>query len=112
LTEHVDIDKNNITSAAVSHEAGFDRGYLKKAREQHKPLIAKIEAQRTSNKGSSTSSAELLRRAKNKEQRAIANLNEANKKIAMTLTQNLQLVSRVRELENQLSHYQNTLDLK
>ncbi|MGV8268192.1 hypothetical protein ACV334_36805, partial [Pseudomonas aeruginosa] len=30
--------------STVSHEAGFDRGYLNKSRNTHLPLLAKIEA--------------------------------------------------------------------
>lgn len=44
ISDHVGIESHKITAGIVSVEAGFDRGYLKKSRSYHKPLIARIEA--------------------------------------------------------------------
>ena len=44
VIEHIGIAKSKITAGIVSVEAGFDRGYLKKARSAHAPLISMIEA--------------------------------------------------------------------
>ena len=43
---HVGLDTSKITAGIVSYEAGFDRGYLKKSRRAHLPLLAKITASR------------------------------------------------------------------
>ncbi|SFP19592.1 hypothetical protein [Pseudomonas borbori] len=44
VPEHVGLDLSKLTASIVSLEAGFDRGYLKKSRKAHLPILAKIEA--------------------------------------------------------------------
>jgi hypothetical protein len=107
---HVGIDGSKITAGIVSVEAGFDRGYLKKARNSHLPLIAKIEAYRAECSTTSTSKALQIKRAQDKAGRAVAELQQTREQFYQVLTQNLQLVERVRELENKLNRYQNNLD--
>lgn len=46
VSEHVGLDLSKLTASIVSLEAGFDRGYLKKSRKTHLPLLAQIEAVR------------------------------------------------------------------
>ncbi len=100
---HVDLDSTKITAGIVSVEAGFDRGYLKKARRTHQELIAKIEAHRSRNDSCNESQLLRLRRALSKSERATDELERAQEKLYQVLAQNLQLVERVRTLESELS---------
>ena len=61
ISAHVGIDGSKITAGIVSVEAGFDRGYLKRSRGSHMPLIARIEAYRT--ECSTTSNSKALQMA-------------------------------------------------
>tara|TARA_B100001059_G_C17810041_1_gene571707 strand:+ start:1273 stop:1701 length:429 start_codon:yes stop_codon:yes gene_type:complete len=100
VPEHVGLDLAKLTASIVSFEAGFDRGYLKKSRKAHLPILAKIEASRSeANKSSSSSRFKKIGRLEDK-------LLLLEKELAMVraqrdrvLTQNLQLWERVRELE-------------
>lgn len=100
VPEHVGLELSKITASIVSLEAGFDRGYLKKSRKAHLPILAKIEASRAeANKSSGSSSSKKVERLEDK-------LVLLEKELAMVraqrdrvLTQNLQLWERVRELE-------------
>ena len=67
VSEHVGLDLSKLTASIVSHEAGFDRGYLKKSRRVHLPILAKIEACRAeANKGSGTLSVKSIKRLEDK----------------------------------------------
>ncbi|MEX6503376.1 hypothetical protein [Pseudomonas zhanjiangensis] len=100
VPEHVGLDLSKLTASIVSLEAGFDRGYLKKSRKTHLPILAKIEACRAeANKGSGSYNGKIIKRLEDK-------LVLLEKELAMVcsqrdkvLTQNLQLWARVRELE-------------
>jgi hypothetical protein len=100
---HVGIAAAKITSGIVSVEAGFDRGYLKKSRAAHLPLIAQIEAFRARPESTGLSKANEVKRAKSKAERAESELEETRRQFYDVLTQNLQLVERVRELEAMLA---------
>ena len=65
ISAHVGIDGSKITAGIVSVEAGFDRGYLKRSRGSHMPLIARIEAYRTECSTTSNSKALQIKRAQN-----------------------------------------------
>ncbi|KWV89046.1 hypothetical protein D3C76_1260890 [compost metagenome] len=110
ISAHVGIDGSKITAGIVSVEAGFDRGYLKRSRGSHMPLIARIEAYRTECSTTSNSKALQIKRAQNKAGRAVVELEQAREQLYQVLTQNLQLVERVKELENKLKRYQSSLD--
>lgn len=67
MPEHVGLDLSKLTASIVSHEAGFDRGYLKKSRKTHLPLLAKIEACRAeADKGCGSSSGKSIKRLADK----------------------------------------------
>jgi len=108
IPAHVGIDGSKITAGIVSVEAGFDRGYLKRSRGSHLPLIARIEAYRIECSTTSNSKALQIKRAQNKVGRALIELEQAREQLYQVLTQNLQLVER--ELENKLKRYQSNLD--
>ena len=74
------------------------------------PLIARIEAYRTECSTTSNSKALQIKRAQNKAGRAVVELEQAREQLYQVLTQNLQLVERVKELENKLKRYQSSLD--
>ncbi|MGP5285049.1 hypothetical protein ACTXNJ_28235, partial [Pseudomonas helleri] len=56
VSQHVKLDISKLTASIVSFEAGFDRGYLKKNRKQHLPILAKINASRSAANKSPSSS--------------------------------------------------------
>jgi hypothetical protein len=111
IASHIGLPKYKITAGTVSVEAGFDRGYLKKARLAHKPLIANIDAQRIQNLERGNSRAEELRRCKDRVVRAKRNEEVALCRLFKVLTHNLVLVERIRVLEDKLPKDQNVRKL-
>lgn len=99
---HVDLPRSKITAGIVSVEAGFDRGYLKKSRRAHMPLISAIEVYRSESETASVTSAVKAKRAQIKAEKAVSELEQMQAKLNAVLTQNIQLVERVRELEAML----------
>lgn len=103
VPEHVGLDLSKLTASIVSFEAGFDRGYLKKSRKSHLPLLARIEAIRNeANKGGVASNGKKLRKLE-------AQLAALEKELSITkmqrdnvLAQNMKLWHRVRELERSM----------
>jgi len=100
VSKHVGLSLKKITASIVSLEAGFDRGYLKKSRRLHLPILAKIESCRNDeNKRHGEASGNKLqhdiKRAKDLERKLA--LAEAQRDLV--LTQNLQLWVRIRVLE-------------
>lgn len=97
---HVGLDLSKLTASVVSLEAGFDRGYLKKSRVAHLPILAKIEASRAgANRGTGSSNAKKIMRL---QQQLVFLENElalVQSQRDRTLTQNMQLWERVRGLE-------------
>ncbi|VVO49505.1 hypothetical protein PS838_00216 [Pseudomonas fluorescens] len=100
VAEHVGLSLSKITASVVSLEAGFDRGYLKKSRNSHLPIIARIEAFRAeaNRKGSHTHTKD-IDRLEDKLDALASELATVRAQRDRVLTQNLQLWERVRELE-------------
>lgn len=111
VVEHIGIVRSKITAGIVSVEAGFDRGYLKKARPSHVPLISMIEAFRKESVGGNDSGRLLVRRAKDKAEKAASELDDAREQLYRVLSQNVQLVERVRSLEAMLQKAQKVTKL-
>lgn len=103
IKEHMDISPTRITAGIVSVEAGFDRGYLKRSRKQHMPIIARIESLKTENRDPTSAYIEKSRKAKILADQAKQESSDAKEMLHAVLTQNLQLVDRVRELEELLA---------
>lgn len=100
VAQHVGLPHSKITAGVVSVEAGFDRGYLKKSRPAHLPILAKIEAARTSSVSSSISSTSSdVKRLKGKLRLLEDELATVLAQRDKVLTQNIQLWERIRELE-------------
>ncbi|EKF7416838.1 TPA: hypothetical protein MXR76_006395 [Pseudomonas aeruginosa] len=100
VSEHVGLDLSKLTASIVSLEAGFDRGYLKKSRKAHLPILAKIEACRAgANKGAGSSNVKNIKRLEDKVVLLEKELAMVSSQRDRVLTQNLQLWERVRELE-------------
>jgi hypothetical protein len=100
VPEHVGLDLSRLTASIVSLEAGFDRGYLKKSRKAHLPILAKIEASRAeANKSSGSSNGKSIKRLEDKLVLLEKELAMVSSQRDRVLTQNLQLWERVRELE-------------
>lgn len=100
VPEHVGLDLSKLTASIVSLEAGFDRGYLKKSRKAHLPILAKIEACRAGvNKRCGSSNGKSIKRLEDKVVLLEKELAMVSSQRDRVLTQNLQLWKRVRELE-------------
>lgn len=112
VAAHVGLDGTKITAGIVSFEAGFDRGYLKKSRDSHKPLIAQIEAYRISFGSAGASKALQIKRANDKVDKARSELEIVQEQLYHVMTQNIQLVERVRYLEAQVKLLNNVTSLK
>ena len=112
LAVHVGLDPSKITAGIVSFEAGFDRGYLKKKRPSHQPLIAQIEAYRTSFGTASASKAQQIKRANEKVVKVRSELEIAQEQLYHVMTQNIQLVERIRFLEVQAKSQNNVREIK
>lgn len=111
VAAHIGLDPTKVTAGIVSVEAGFDRGYLKKSRNSHRALIAEIEAYRKSYGNESSSKALQVKRANDKVTQALADLETARSQLYHVMTQNIQLVERVRHLEEQLKALSNVTKL-
>lgn len=112
LAVHVGLDPSKITAGIVSFEAGFDRGYLKKKRDSHQPLIAQIEAYRSSFGSANASKAMQIKRANDKVDKARGELEIVQEQLFHIMTQNIQLVERVRLLEAEVKKLNNVTELK
>lgn len=100
VPEHVGLDLSKLTASIVSHEAGFDRGYLKKSRKAHLPILAKIEASRSEvNKERSSKIGRSIKHLEDKVMLLEKELAMVSSQRDRVLTQNLQLWARVRQLE-------------
>lgn len=99
IAGHVGIQSNEITSAMVSVEAGYDKGYLKRARAPHKALIARIDNLKLNADKSSCDNKKQLRKALKKSEAYREEAEEAKAIMNKVLTQNLMLMNKVRELE-------------
>ncbi|MFO7073879.1 hypothetical protein P3E18_26945, partial [Pseudomonas aeruginosa] len=78
----------------------------------HKALIAEIEAYRNSFGTTSSSKALQIKRANDKTARAHGELETVKAQLYQVMTQNVQLVERVRYLEEQLKSLNNVTELK
>lgn len=96
---HVGIERSKITAGVVSVEAGFDRGYLKKSRPKHLPLLAQINSYSTSKAASKETINIKYHRAQAKIKRLEEEVKQCSDLMYKVLTQNLQLVETVRRLE-------------
>ena len=101
-TEHIGLKRSEFTAAKVSWEAGKDRGYLKKSRQKHKQIISSIEAY---SKGKSSIEEELVQ----VKEKADQDVNEAKKQanlseelLNLALARELILVSKIKELEQDI----------
>lgn len=99
--EHVGLELSKLTAGVVSFEAGFDRGYLKKARQSHQAIIAKIEAYRLKSPVSSVRLRE-LDAAKTKLSTTKNELEEAFLQRDDMLARNLQLMQQLKKLEREV----------
>lgn len=97
--EHVGVRSADITPSMVSVEAGFDKGYLKRSRGPHRPLIARIGSLSGGVKAGAQPAVERISRALSAAEKAKANEAALKEILDKVLTQNLMLVERVRELE-------------
>lgn len=102
IAAHVGLPSSRITSGVVSVEAGFDRGYLKKARLTHRNLISEIDSYRNSAKSKAPKIANDLKSTQQKLADQSKSIEEMTILVQNVVAQNLQLIERVRILELQL----------
>lgn len=102
VSQHVGLEPHKITASVVSVEAGFDKGYLKRSRQSHLPLLSRIEANKTKtiNLGSSYKT-QALKAIKSRDKAKIE-MEEMKDKLDKVLSQNLILVEHILELESKL----------
>lgn len=103
---HVGLPSHKITAGVVSVEAGFDRGYIKKGRKSHMPLVARIEHIKGKAVTTETSAMEQVRRTRNALERAEEEAKLAKKQLAAALAQNLMLINQLRDMEATIERYQ------
>ena len=105
VPEHVGLDLSKLTASIVSLEAGFDRGYLKKSRKAHLPLLAQIEAVRAgANKGTGTLSSRQIRQMESQLAALEKTLSIAQIQRDNVLAQNMKLWQRVIDLERSMAY--------
>ncbi|HHF2901774.1 TPA: hypothetical protein ACPJZU_004379 [Vibrio alginolyticus] len=100
------INASEVTPSIVSQEAGFDAGYLKNSRANHKALIILINDFR--NSGPTTlSKREIIEREKKKTTNYKTEKILAESRLEEALKRELLLARQVRELEALVSKLQN-----
>lgn len=109
LAHYIGVKHGDITPAMVSTEAGFDKGYLKRSRDLHLPLIARIDALKSDSKPTPTVHKEKLEKAHNLAEKRRKEFMQLKQIMDKVLTQNLMLVERVRELETELAKCRNSV---
>ncbi|MFL7022878.1 hypothetical protein BCS58_00830 [Enterovibrio norvegicus] len=102
MARNVGVEISEITPAMVSIEAGFDKGYLKRSRPLHKPLIARIDSLKKAEAQTDNSEKKRLRKALKECEQYKKEAEEAKATMSKVLTQNLILLQKVRELESEL----------
>jgi len=98
----VGLPQHSITPSIVSQEAGHDKGYLKKSREQHQFLISVIHLHVQDHASSTTGKGVRLQRAKQKAKDAGLAADAAETKLEASLARELQLYHRVKQLEKEV----------
>jgi len=105
VPEHARLELSKLTASIVSLEAGFDRGYLKKSRKAHLPLLAQIEAVRAEAiKETGSSSGKQIRQMENRLATLKKTVSIAQMQRDNVLAQNMKLWQRVRELEHSMAN--------
>lgn len=113
VPEHVGLHLSKLTASIVSLEAGFDRGYLKKSRKAHLPLLAQIEAVRAeASKGAGSSNGKQIRQMESHLTTLEKTLSIAQMQRDNVLAQNMKLWQRVRELERSMAYSSSVLSAK
>lgn len=102
IGSHVGVTAADITPAMVSVEAGYDKGYLKRSRDSHKPLIARIDALKANSRDNDRTK---FKQSERKYKQLLAAQKTNSDIMNEMLTQNLMLLQRVKELEKELSRY-------
>lgn len=102
LPQHKNLPKHKITAGIVSVESGFDRGYLKKSRPHHRPLIDEINEYRQLHRHTPAQATAILADASKQVADTQAENDLLTHQLQQVVAQNLQLVERVRSLEKEL----------
>ncbi|ELB2861406.1 hypothetical protein QNE90_001009 [Vibrio alginolyticus] len=97
------IPQEKVTPSVISQEAGFDSGYLKRARATHQPLISLIDAYRSAASSETLSKSEAVRREKVKTDKAKSLQSTAETLLQDALARELVLVRRLKELEKEVA---------
>lgn len=98
FSAHVNFDLEKLTPSVVSHEAGFDRGYLKSSRVNHRSLIAKIKFISTNASAKPAGLSKELASWRRKYQKLEEEFILMQAQRDRVLSQNIELWEKVREL--------------
>ncbi len=101
-TEHIGLKRSDFTAGKISWEAGRDRGYLKKGRPKHAELRRKIYAYA---EGVSSAEEELNLVTKKSDKKVDEARKEADlseELLHLALSRELLLVSKIKELEQEI----------
>ncbi|PST87874.1 hypothetical protein C9I86_12395 [Photobacterium sp. NCIMB 13483] len=102
IVKFIGITPDKVTPSIVSQEAGFDSGYLKRKRLNHQGIISQIDAFKEESKKTTLSKAEIVRRESRKANNYKEELERVRVLLEQSLTRELLLVTKVKDLEKQL----------
>ena len=98
-----ELANREITSSLVSEEAGLDRGYLKKSRAAHLPLISLIESFRNSKNHRPKKTNVDIERERAKRRDADAKSAQFEQMIVKSLAREMRLANQIRKLEEEVA---------
>ncbi|WP_172380280.1 hypothetical protein [Vibrio sp. Vb339] len=105
---------DRITASVVSQEAGYDSGYLKRARINHQAIIAMIDSTKAcaQNNISTLSKSEIIRREKKRSDKLRVELERTRQLLEESLSREVLLAHKLVELERRLLTEFNMIDLR
>jgi len=106
------LPQDKITNSIVSQEAGFDGGYLKASRGQHRPLISLITLHVKEHQGTTIGKQEAINRQKTKAKKATASEAKMKQQLDDALGRELQLYRRLKEVEGELAELKQKVEAK
>lgn len=109
----IGVTPDKITASIVSQEAGYDSGYLKRGRTSHQAIMAMIDSIKADakNNTSTLSKAEIIRREKYKSDKLKAALDQTNRLLEQSLSREVLLTHKLKELERRLINESNVTNL-
>jgi hypothetical protein len=107
--KHLGLHRAKITAGVVSYEAGLDRGYLKRSRANHVPLLLLIKSYANDKPSPTEQKNQVVKASEKKVQEHKNNTDLAEALLHKALSRELLLVSKIKELEKRLSMFETQL---